>query len=325
MRDVPNDQGGFVRLVWDGSPVDLAPLNQIESYWIWREAPASAITSHGTELAAGAFEAAGRPAIGSVRVTTNGATAHSWEFIDSQPAGHFRSYSFVAPTTSDSVAGSNPLTSFLVQARATDGRWWDTGPVSGYSVDNLPPEPPDNLVIEYSGTDVLLRWSPNGESDVEAYRLYRGGSSGFTPTSVNRIAVVETNRYTELAAPPSHYKVSAVDRHGNESSFASFDDAGTTGAPGGAGSLWLTAAPNPARETARFKFALPRAGAVTLILIDPAGRVVKRLVGGVLDAGAHDVRWDGLDARGVATSSGLYFARLEIAGAMREVRFVKLR
>ena len=59
------------------------------------------------------------------------------------------------------------------------------------------------------------------------------------------------------------------------------------------------------REKAR-RVAMP----VTLAIYDVAGRRVRELAGGTWTAGDHDVVWDGRDARGRASASGVYFARL---------------
>ena len=63
--------------------------------------------------------------------------------------------------------------------------------------------------------------------------------------------------------------------------------------------------PNPARQTATIRVALPEARAVTLTVYDVQGRVVKRLTDGTLSAGFHDVA---LDVSGL--TSGVYVYRL---------------
>ena len=48
-------------------------------------------------------------------------------------------------------------------------------------------------------------------------------------------------------------------------------------------------------------------------VFDVSGRRISILVNGVLNAGQHEVDWDGLDSGGSRVSSGIYFYRL-IAG-----------
>jgi hypothetical protein len=83
-------------------------------------------------------------------------------------------------------------------------------------------------------------------------------------------------------------------------------------------------APNPGRGPTLFRFALPRAGRVTLTLFDVQGREVRRLADGPLVEGQHVVRWDGRDAAGREVSTGLYFARLEWGGQRIVARLARL-
>ncbi|MBK7047005.1 MAG: hypothetical protein IPH48_10940, partial [bacterium] len=50
MQDVPNDQGGRLKLSWYASDLDAPPAYGIGSYWIWRSVPlnyAPAALEHG--------------------------------------------------------------------------------------------------------------------------------------------------------------------------------------------------------------------------------------------------------------------------------------
>ena len=63
--------------------------------------------------------------------------------------------------------------------------------------------------------------------------------------------------------------------------------------------------PNPFNPVTRIAFTLPRAGATRLVVYNPRGQEVVRLVDGSLDAGPHAVTWDASDQ-----PSGLYIYRL---------------
>ena len=69
--------------------------------------------------------------------------------------------------------------------------------------------------------------------------------------------------------------------------------------------------PNPMRDAADVRFALPVAAFVTVAVFDARGRRVRDLEAGHLPAGEHALRWDGRDADGRAAASGTYFVRLE--------------
>ena len=96
----------------------------------------------------------------------------------------------------------------------------------------------------------------------------------------------------------------------------------TSGVP--AGSIRLYApTPNPASTTSRLAFALSASAPVRLELYDVTGRLVRRLINGVvMPAGPHSVVWDGRTDAGDRARSGLYLARLRADGAESTTRLV---
>lgn len=68
--------------------------------------------------------------------------------------------------------------------------------------------------------------------------------------------------------------------------------------------------PNPFNPSTTIAFDLPRAASVSLRIHDAAGRLVRQLVAGDLDAGRHQVVWNGADRAGRRLPSGVYFYRL---------------
>ena len=68
--------------------------------------------------------------------------------------------------------------------------------------------------------------------------------------------------------------------------------------------------PDPFNPSTTIDFSTPGAGPVTLVVYDVLGRQVRTLVSGTLPPGAHSVRWDGRDSRGIPAGSGVYFYRL---------------
>jgi flagellar hook assembly protein FlgD len=60
--------------------------------------------------------------------------------------------------------------------------------------------------------------------------------------------------------------------------------------------------------------------ATDLAVYDASGRLVRRLVSQVLDAGAHAITWDGLDSAGRLTPSGVYLLELVQPGQLRAVQ-----
>jgi len=80
---------------------------------------------------------------------------------------------------------------------------------------------------------------------------------------------------------------------------------------GGRSTLALEAArPNPFHGDCAIGYSLPAPGKVQLTVIDASGRLVRRLVDGLREAGPHVERWDGANGTGSAVPAGIYFVRL---------------
>jgi len=222
VRDIPNDQGGSVALAWNHSNCDIV-RGAVTYYSVWRALPAgivssiaetygSSVTSDITEESTGA----------RVRVTSNGMTQYYWELIGKVDAHRFSSYSLRAPTLFDSTSASGAYHSFLVSAHTSDPlMYWDSAPDSGYSVDNLAPDPP-RLVSGrcVSGLGLLLSWSPNSEQDLSHYAIYKGLDSTFVPSEVSLIGTAADTSFVDGSynlAVRVYYKLTAVDIHENQS------------------------------------------------------------------------------------------------------------
>jgi hypothetical protein len=83
--------------------------------------------------------------------------------------------------------------------------------------------------------------------------------------------------------------------------------------------------PNPFNPETSIPFTLESAGRATLAIYDVNGALVATLLDEHRGAGEHVARWDGRDARGRASSSGVYFARLEAGGTIETRKMVLLK
>jgi hypothetical protein len=90
--------------------------------------------------------------------------------------------------------------------------------------------------------------------------------------------------------------------------------------PIAAGLRLQSAYPNPARSTTTIPYEIDRSSAVRLAVYDVLGRTVAVLVDGSVAAGVHEAT---LDASALAP--GVYFVRLEVAGALQTSRVTLLR
>jgi serine protease AprX len=68
--------------------------------------------------------------------------------------------------------------------------------------------------------------------------------------------------------------------------------------------------PNPFNPSTAIKFDIPRRGDVELVVYDILGKKVKTLVSGILEAGSHQVIWDGTDESGDEAASGIYLYKI---------------
>jgi hypothetical protein len=87
----------------------------------------------------------------------------------------------------------------------------------------------------------------------------------------------------------------------------------------------LAILPNPARDACRVRLTLPRRSRVTLAVLDVAGRRIRGLDPGWLEAGEHDVGWDLRDGAGRPCPNGLYWVRLGNGTESRAARFALIR
>ena len=328
VADVPNDQGGQVQVEWTASYLDTFPGLSVAQYTVWRRVPNPAPSLLAGFAHAGAGPA--RAADGRVlRTSAQGTQAVYWQMIGTLPARTLPGYSYVATTTSDSLPGSNPYTSFMVMAEEAGGvPFWMSAADSGYSVDDMAPPMPAPFTGRYAQGGTRLDWGESAAPDLAGYRLHRGGSAGFVPDLSNLISAQPTTGYNDWTGTPNYYKLCAVDIHGNISPYALLTPEGTVDVPTAPlpRELALSApAPNPLRGSTTLRLALPRAAQVTLAVYDQQGRRVRALVAGAQVAGEHAIVWDGRDDGGRGVASGIYFVRCEVEGRTFTRRVAALR
>jgi hypothetical protein len=286
VRDVPGDQGGLVFVAWRRSPYDGDWGTLVRNYRVWR------------------------------RTTPEDA----WEELATLPAQRLEAYGYAAATARDSTSADNPETAFRVTALTADAEMMFESTVdSGYSVDNLPPPPPESFEATYAGS-VALRWVTSDAPDRAFDRLYRGESPDFALTPERRVADVVGTSYVDLAGTAaSVYKLVAVDRHGNESAAALATPSDVTPA---SYALAITGlGPNPVRGgRLAVAFTLPSDAIGRLDLVDARGRVVcSRAVSG---RGPGSVA---LPGEAASLASGVYVVRLAHEGRVVRAKSVVLR
>jgi hypothetical protein len=83
--------------------------------------------------------------------------------------------------------------------------------------------------------------------------------------------------------------------------------------------------PNPFNPSTSIRFELSHNSDVTITVYDAAGAYVSTIASGRYARGAHDVVWNGTDAKGARVGSGVYFYRLVSSGGTLTRKMVLLK
>jgi len=92
-----------------------------------------------------------------------------------------------------------------------------------------------------------------------------------------------------------------------------------------AGHTTARAYPNPFNPATTIDLSLARTGPVTVTVFNIRGERVRTLLDEHLEAGRHEILWDGTDQRGRASSSGVYFYEVKADGReiMEKIALIK--
>jgi len=353
--DLPNDQGGWVLTHFTRSGRDFSDeaLLPISNYGIWRRMDSAALiaaletqaSSTAEKSAAGDTpELRGMPVVtykGRTYIQSGPGFAASsfppgtWVWVATVPAVQQDNYIAAVPTAADSSASGTNHTVLVITAHTTTPSiWYVSHPDSGYSVDNLSPDPPRGLggKYQYPPAELVITWRPNGEADLSHYAVYKGNREDFVPGPSNRIGAPQDTTFVDSSFDPdvsNYYKISALDIHENESEYSLLRPEEITGAGSVPGVPAVTAleqnVPNPFNPLTVIRFAIASPGWVELRVHDVAGRFVRTLVEGVRTVGRYEVTWDGRDGGGVSVASGVYMYELKAPGCVEARKMVLLK
>lgn len=303
VSDVQGDQGRQVRLRFLRSGLDVADSPRpVLRYDIYRRI--------GAQIAGPVDKAAG------------------WEQVGSVTARADAEYSAVVPTLVNAATAAIEYSAFFVSAvTAVPSVYSDSRVVAGYSIDNLSPPAPSAFKAAYAGGVTRLHWHPGVASDFASFRLYRGGSAGFSPDAGSFVTALTDTSYVDSGEMGRWYQVCAVDFDGNVSPFAVVGPGQTSGTdtPQISVARLYPNQPNPFNPQTVIRFDLPQAGRVRLDVYDVRGALVRTLVDAELAAGSRQVTWDGRDDAGRNVSSGSYVARFAAVGLVASERMTLVR
>ncbi len=189
VSDVPNDQGGNVRVKFTRSGYDASGQNRITGYYIEKSPPP-------------------------------GVSGYAWEPVTTIAPTHNPIYSFTASSWGDSSSNGSDRIYFRITAQTSIGsEYWRSNIVYGQSVDNLSPASPTGLAAAPTSTKINLSWAANTEPDLKDYLVYRNG------VNISSAGSVSFSDTTALADSTYIYKIAARDIHGNISPLSTADTA----------------------------------------------------------------------------------------------------
>ena len=286
--DVPNDQGRQMRLVWNpGVPGDWG---YFEFFSIWRQ--------------------------------VNEAPMILWDFIDVVPWHGMEAYSAVVPTLGDSTDMGIYWSTFRVTGHTENpNEFYDSEPVTGYSIDNLHPGAPGGVQSFTNGGDgVLLTWDSPMDEDFGFHRIYRHDTNSGDPAI--EFTTVDTFYVDDVAEGNYEYWITAVDLNGNESDPSIIVT--VTLAIDNALAVPIEFAlqqnyPNPFNPSTQIQYALPTDANVSIAIYDLVGRKIRTLVNEQVTAGFHSTLWNATNDMGSPVSAGVYIYTIT-ANDFRDVK-----
>ena len=289
LTDVPQDQGRQMKIQW--APGYMDEPDYITQFSIWREVPTD--------------------------------TADLWDFITTVPwIGSEENYSRIVPTLGDSTVDTTYYSTFRVTAHTGDvDLYHDSGPVTGYSIDNLHPTAPQGLIAVQNGASVILQWLSAEDEDFNYHNVYKENLD-----TIDSAAVFTTvdSFFVDLDIPTGswQYYVTAVDSSGNES-----DPSETVSVILSSDLEPLIPAefalhqnyPNPFNPTTQIRYDLPEDTFVRITIFDIMGRKVRSLINSTQEAGYRYINWDANNDLGQPVSAGMYIYTIQ-AGAFRKTK-----
>jgi predicted outer membrane repeat protein len=212
-----------------------------------------------------------------------------------------------------------------------DGSRADLGWYGSHAFVMDQPAYPQNLSVAAVNGDVVLQWDANGEADLASYVVYADDVSGFAPGPASFVTLVAAGNTSANLGPSSgatFYRLAALDDDGYMSGYSNEAelDTGTPTDPTPT-HRWVLHqnVPNPFNPQTTIRYELRERGPVQLTVYDVTGRVVRRLVSGVQDAGLQSVIWNATSDDGARVASGMYFYKLRAGSFVATNKMVVLK
>jgi hypothetical protein len=319
IKDVPNDNGGAVQVIWNQFPAEQFSFGRLTSYGIWRRDPILPITSLSINTITSFTHMLGIASVGE-KYTMGGSV---WTYVAAVPSSNLSMYSYVSPTMFDSTkTGGVKYSAFYIAGYSSDGSALYQSPIdSGYSTNNLVPSAVVGVTGSSSTKGVKLAWQRSTDprdNDLAQYLVFRSTTSGFTPNPASPYAAVNDAAYLDSVVTTGttyYYRIGAVDKAGNAGPYSDQFSLTVTSVEQLTGTPTSFALdqnyPNPFNPSTQIRFALPNQAKVHLAIYSVSGELVRTLVNGDMAAGFFEVPWNGMNDHGQSVSSGVYLFRVQ--------------
>lgn len=175
------------------------------------------------------------------------------------------------------------------------------------------------LRAEQSVEGVELSFEAYSNTDVAAWRVLRSVDGGVRERVIDvaprtgALEAVDSVRGLPVGSELS-YTLQAIFADGAQVEIGGDVRLTLQSTPGVRGIELGAASPNPFNPNTKISYRVDRAQNVVLRVVNVAGEEVARLVDGRVEAGEHQVEWNGTDARGRTVASGVYFYALTADG-----------
>ena len=83
--------------------------------------------------------------------------------------------------------------------------------------------------------------------------------------------------------------------------------------------------PNPFNPSTTIKYNLPTESSIQLKIFDIKGELIKTITGDKLNAGEHEIIWDGTNDKGVRQPSGVYVYQLNVNNSNSARKMILLK
>jgi fibronectin type 3 domain-containing protein len=264
VNDVPNDQGGQVRITFQSSRYDgVDSLQKVSSYSVWRKMD-----------------------------------ENKWDAINQFNAVGDSLYYVVAPSLGDSTVNGTVLSTYKVTAHTADPLiFYTSEPAAGYSKDNIAPEVPKGFMASVANNRVYLKWNPSKEKDFQYYAIYRSTDPNFSADTMKKYTYTTIDTaYVDNNVSMNqkyYYKIAAVDYAGNRSTSTNAEIAVLSDVNDKNKNIPTEYAleqnfPNPFNPSTVIRYSLPYESRVTILIYNSLGQLVSELVDKVEPSGNYE-------------------------------------